>query len=147
MTTATAASQPSTLDNSRTRSRSAANAALWTIQVLLAMLFLFAGSMKFVMPIETMTRQTSLPALFFRFIGVAEMLGGIGLVLPWALRIRRELTPLAATGLLIIMSGATTLTLRTGGIAQAALPFCVGILLIVVAYGRWSALRSPGQAQ
>ena len=58
------------------------NYALWIVQGLLALLFLFAGGMKLVMPIEALTEQTSLPGLFVRFIGVAEVLGAIGLILP-----------------------------------------------------------------
>ena len=51
------------------------NYALWIVQGLLALLFLFAGGMKLVMPIEALTEQTSLPGLVVRFIGVAEVLG------------------------------------------------------------------------
>jgi hypothetical protein len=79
---------------------------LWVIQVLLALLFLFAGGAKLVMPIEELTKGTSLPGLFLRFIGVAEVLGAIGLILPGLLRIRRDLTPLAAAGLVTIMVGS-----------------------------------------
>jgi len=111
--------------------------ALWTIQVLLALLFLFAGGMKLVMPIEEMTKQIALPGLFLRFIGVAELLGGLGLVLPGLLRIRPGLTPLAAAGLVIIMIGATALTLVIGPVAPALIPLVVGLLAVFVAYGRW----------
>ena len=88
--------------------------ALWIVQGLLAVLFLFAGGMKLVMPIEEMTEQIALPGAFLRFIGVAEVLGGLGLILPGLLRIRPGLTPLAAAGLVIIMIGATVLTLASG---------------------------------
>ncbi len=120
----------------------ATNVALWTIQVLLACLFLFAGGMKLVMPIEMMTKQIPLPGLFLRFIGVAEFFGALGLVLPWALRIRRQLTPLAAAGLLIIMIGAIAVTSYTSGFRAAIMPLAVGSLLAIVAYGRRSALAS-----
>ena len=82
--------------------------ALWIVQVLLALLFLFAGGTKLIQPIEVLTQQTPLPGLFVRFIGVAEVLGAIGLILPGLLRIRPWLTPLAAIGLGIIMIGATS---------------------------------------
>ena len=55
------------------------NIALWIVQGLLALLFLFAGGMKLVMPIEEMTKEVAMPGLFLRFIGVCELLGGIGL--------------------------------------------------------------------
>jgi len=112
--------------------------ALWIIQVLLCLLFLFAGSMKFVMPVEEMNRQAPvvLPGLFLHFIGVCEMLGAIGLILPALLRIKPGLTPLAAAGLAIITLGATVITMK-GGIAMAVVPFVVCLLSIFVAYGRW----------
>jgi drug/metabolite transporter (DMT)-like permease len=112
------------------------NYALWIVQGLLALLFLFAGGMKLVLPIEAMTKQMPLPGLFLRFIGVAEVLGAIGLILPGLLRIRRGLTPLAAAGLVMVMIGATTLTLAHGGVASALMPLVVGLLSTFVAYGR-----------
>ena len=72
---------------------------LWTTQIILAVLFLFAGVMKFVMPVEEMTKNSSLPGSFFHFIGVMEVLGGIGLVLPSLLRISPFLTRLRPVGL------------------------------------------------
>ena len=117
------------------------NIALWIAQGLLAALFLFAGGMKFVMPVEEMTKQIALPGLFLRFIGVCEVLGAIGLILPWLMRIRPGLTPLAAAGLAIIMIGATVTTLMTGDIAMALIPLMVGILAAFVAYGRWRLAR------
>jgi hypothetical protein len=113
--------------------------ALWIVQGLLALLFLFAGSMKLILPIEMMTAQSPivLPGLFLRFIGIAEVAGALGLILPGLLRIRRGLTPLAACGLIIIMIGATILTLLGMGIMPALFPLLVGLLLVFVAYGRW----------
>ena len=92
--------------------------------------------MKLVLPVEAMTEQMPLPGLFLRFIGVAEVLGAIGLILPGLLRIRQGLTPLAAAGLVIIMIGATVLTLATAGVAMALIPLVVGLLLVWVAHGR-----------
>ena len=112
--------------------------ALWIVQVLLALMFLFAGGMKLVLPLEVLTEQMPLPGLFVRFIGVAEVLGAIGLILPGLLRIRPGLTPLAAAGLVIIMIGATVLTLAGGEVAMALIPLVVGLLSAFVAYGRWS---------
>jgi len=113
------------------------NLALWIIQVLLACLFLFAGGMKLVMPLEKLAGPVEMPGLFLRFIGVCEFLGGLGLILPGLLRIRPGLTPLAAAGLVIIMMGATVLTLMTGGSVLALIPLVVGFLAAFVAYGRW----------
>jgi len=116
--------------------KKAGNYALWTFQVLLALLFLFAGVMKLVLPIEAMTQQMALPGPFLRFIGVAEALGGLGLILPGIVGVRRGLTPLAAAGLAVIMAGATVLTLVTGGGAGSLIPFAVGLLTVYVAHGR-----------
>jgi uncharacterized membrane protein YphA (DoxX/SURF4 family) len=113
------------------------NIALWIVQVLLALLFLFAGGMKLIMPIEEMTKQVPMPGWFLRFIAVCELLGAIGVIVPWLLRIRPALTPLAAAGLVIIMIGATVVTLMTGEIVMALFPLVVGILAAFVAYGRW----------
>ena len=110
--------------------------ALWTVQGMLAVLFLFAGGMKLVMPIEMMKGPVELPGLFLRFIGVCEVLGAIGLILPWLLGIRPGLTPLAAAGLVLIMIGATVVTAMTGDIVMALFPLVVGILCAFVAYGR-----------
>jgi hypothetical protein len=114
------------------------NYALWIVQGLLALIFLFSGGMKLVLPLEALTGQMPLPGLFVRFIGVAEVLGAIGLILPGLLRIRPGLTPLAAAGLVIIMIGATVLTLASGQVAPALIPLVVGLLSAFVAYRRWS---------
>lgn len=114
------------------------NIALWIIQVLLALLFLFAGGVKLIMPIEEMTKQmpVAIPGLFLRFIGVCEVLGGLGLILPGLLRIKTWLTPLAAAGLVILMIGATAFSLKIG-VTAAILPLVTGLLAAFVAYGRW----------
>ncbi len=111
--------------------------ALWIIQGLLALLFLFAGGMKLILPLDALTQQVPLPGWFLRFIAVAELLGAIGLILPGLLGIRPGLTPLAAAGLVIIMIGATALTLTIADVASALMPLVVGLLAAFVAYGRW----------
>ena len=115
------------------------NIALWIVQGLLAALFLFAGGMKLVVPIEEMLKQMPLPlpGWFVWFTGIVELLGALGLILPWLLRIRPGLTPLAAAGLVIVMIGATAYTLAAGEVASAPMPLAVGILSAFVAYGRW----------
>ncbi|MSP39470.1 MAG: DoxX family protein [Deltaproteobacteria bacterium] len=112
------------------------NVVLWIAQTLLAALFLFAGGSKLVMSIEEMTKQMPMPGWFLRFIGVAEVLGAVGLILPGLLRIRPSLTPLAAAGLVIVMIGATAVTLMTGDVATALMPLVTGLLTAFVAYGR-----------
>jgi hypothetical protein len=113
-----------------------AGVLLWIVQGLLALIFLFAGGMKLVVPVEMLHGPTPFPGLFLRFIGVAEVLGAIGLILPGGLRIQRGLTPLASTGLVIIMTGATVITLASGTVAPALVPLVVGLLAALVTYGR-----------
>ncbi|HEX5438259.1 MAG TPA: DoxX family protein [Gemmatimonadaceae bacterium] len=127
---------------------------LWTAQALLAALFLFAGGMKLVLPAAAMRGPIPLPTLFLRFIGVMELLGALGLLLPGLLHIRREFTPLAALGLTIIMTGATVITAESGMIVFALVPFVAGLLAVFVVYGRrgwlqastWTARRSARHA-
>jgi uncharacterized membrane protein YphA (DoxX/SURF4 family) len=119
-----------------TRRERKIHVALWTAQVLLALLFVFAGGMKLVAPPEMLKGPVAFPVLFLRFIGVCELAGGLGLVLPGLLRIRTGLTPLAAAGLVVIMIGATATTVIGGMGAGAVVPFVVGILAASVAYGR-----------
>ncbi|MGH8527818.1 MAG: DoxX family protein [Gammaproteobacteria bacterium] len=125
---------------------------LWIIQALLALLFLFSGGTKLVLPLEVLAsmgspNQIPLPGLFVRFIGVCEVLGAIGLILPWLLGIRPGLTPLAAAGLVIIMIGATVLTLVGGEVAPALIPLVVGLLSAFVAYGRWRLAPHRGRKE
>jgi DoxX-like family len=126
-----------TIEYKETRTK---NYALWVVQWSLALLFLWAGGIKLVLPLEMLKGPVELPGLFVRFIGVAEALGAIGLILPWLLRIRPVLTPLAASGLVIIMIGATVITLMGVGVAFALFPATVGILAAWVVYGRWRAV-------
>jgi hypothetical protein len=110
---------------------------LWIIQALLALLFLFAGGMKLVTPIETLIEQIPLPGLLVRFIGVIEVLGALGLILPALLHIRPGLVALAAACLATEMVVATVFSLVTFGVALAVMPFVLVVLSAVVAYGRW----------
>ena len=124
-----------------TRSR-----VLWAIQALLAAVFLFAGGMKLTLPAEVLTATFPFPELFMRFIGVCEVIGAFGLILPGLLRIRTELTPLAAAGLTIIMAGATVTTVASMGVASALIPLVLGLLAAAVAYGRWQAVSPQRSA-
>ena len=124
--------------------------ALWIVQGLLGALFVFAGGMKLVMPLEQMKGPIELPGAFLRFIGVAELFGGLGLILPGLLRVRPGLTPLAAAGLVVIMAGATVIGFMAGDVGMALIPLAVGLLAAFVAYGRWRVAphrgRTPARA-
>ena len=118
------------------------NVVLWILQVLLALLFLFAGGTKLVMSAEALSQpaapnQVMLPVAFLRFIGVCEFLGGLGLLLPGLLKIKQFLTPLAALGLAIIMAGAVIVSVMGGLIPVALLNVVIVLLLLFIAYARW----------
>ena len=114
------------------------NRLLWTLQVLLAALFLFAGGYKLVAPADQLAAATpGMPVLFLRFVATMEVLGALGLILPGLFKIQQQLTPLAASGLVVIMIGAVIVTVATMGALPALLPLVTGVLAATVAYGRW----------
>jgi hypothetical protein len=120
----------------QSRSHVRSGTRLWIAQGVLAALFLFAGGMKLAMPAAALAAQSHLPGAFMKFIGLAETLGALGLVLPGLFHIRERLTPLAAWGLVIIMAGAVVTTLIQGAGAGAIVPALVGLLASYVARGR-----------
>jgi hypothetical protein len=110
---------------------------LWTVQILLALVFLFSGAMKLLLPLDVLAEQMPLPGALVRCIGVLESLGALGLILPALLRIRPLLTPLAALCLAVLMICATLLTpMLIGELAPALLPLVLALLAAFVAYGR-----------
>ena len=117
------------------------NNLLWMVQILLALLFLFAGASKFLMPADEMAKGLPpyLSLGFIYFIGVCEILGGIGLVVPWLTKIKPGLTPLAASLLFIIMIGAVVVSPFD---VKVLIPAVVGLLLLFVAFGRKSPAAS-----
>jgi uncharacterized membrane protein YphA (DoxX/SURF4 family) len=121
------------------------NILLWILQSLLGLLFIFSGVMKFLMSVAEMNEQAPvhLPGIFIHFIGVCEILGGIGLILPSLLRIKPSLTPLAAAGLAIITAGATVITLMGPMKGMVVVPLVTCLLCIVVAWGRWRIAPVP----
>jgi hypothetical protein len=112
--------------------------ALRIVQVLLGLFFaLGSGAPKLLLPPETLPMPLPLPGLFVRFIGVVEVLGSLGLILPGLLHIRPGLTPLAAAGLVLVTIGATVYQLAAGQPESAMFAVVVGLLAAFVAYGRW----------
>ncbi len=111
-------------------------ALLWTVQGLLALVFLSAGGMKLAAPMAALAQQGPLPPLFLKFIGVCEVAGALGLILPGLVRVGPGLTSLAAAGLVIIMTGATVITAASGHIGGAVVPCIVGLLAAFIAYKR-----------
>ena len=127
------------------------NAALWVVQALLAAVFLYTGAAKLVLPIGWLKHFFGIlgPVPFLRFLGVAETLGGLGLLLPGLLRIRPGLTPLAAAGLAIEMIGVgLVIVLAKGAVSFVPLyPVVLGVLAAFVAYGRWRMAPHPGRSR
>ena len=87
------------------------NIVLWVVQGLLALAFLLAGFLKAFMPLEALKKNmawvNTVPAPFVRFLGVAEILGAIGLILPAVTGIGTWLTLAAAAGLVVVMASAS----------------------------------------
>ena len=114
------------------------NILLWIIQILLALLFLFAGGTK-LLPISMPPPPPNMwmpPMWFLKFIGVCEVLGALGLVLPGLFRRQQYLTVWAAIGLTILMIGAVVVSVMTMGAASGVVPLVTGLLCVFVAYGR-----------
>jgi hypothetical protein len=117
------------------------NTALWIVQGVLAAAFLLAGVPKLIMSAAQMAAPgpIQLPVIFIRFIGVCEILGAIGMVLPGLTGIRPGLTPLGAAGLVVIMIGATVVNLVDGPAVAALFTIPLGLLAGTVVWGRWFA--------
>jgi putative oxidoreductase len=112
--------------------------ALWIVQGLLAVTFLAVGLMKLFQPSD-FAAQMGVPVPVVVFIGIVEVLGGIGVVLPGITRIRPALVPLAAAGLVVLMVLATAFNIATGYGQMAPLTIVIAALAAFVSYGRWRA--------
>jgi uncharacterized membrane protein YphA (DoxX/SURF4 family) len=114
---------------------------LWVLQVLLGLAFVAAGFPKLIQPYAELAQQlawvSDVPEVLVRFTGLAEVLGGVGLILPAATRILPWLTPVAAAGLALDMLLATLFHLVRGEVGGAVVPLLLGLLAALVAYGRW----------
>ena len=121
------------------------NTALWIVQGVLAVMFLLAGVPKLVMSAEQMAAPgpIQLPVAFIRFIGVCEILGAIGMILPGVTGIKPGLTPLGAAGLVIIMIGATVINIADGPAPAAIVTVVLGAMAAFVVHGRWLRAVPP----
>src|SRR3989440_3593793 len=114
------------------------NLVLWSVQVFLALFFLGAGAPKLIgRGLERWTGFSDLPRALVVFIGVTEVLGAAGLVLPMATGIVPWLTPLAAVGLGIIVLMATGFHLRADERVNALETGLWASIAAVIAIGRW----------
>ena len=116
------------------------NIVLWVIQILLAIGFLMAGGMKLMTPHDALATQMAwvnyMPAFAPKLIGLLEVLGALGLILPSLLRIKPMLTPLAALGLALLMAGAFVTHLLLGEYGMSLPSLVMGLLAAFVAWGR-----------
>lgn len=123
---------------------------LWIVQILLAVAFAFFGFAKLATPIDELGAQMEWvlnvsPALV-RFIGIVEVAGAIGLILPMLLRILPILTPLAGVGLAIVMLAAALFHLNRGEFGNIVFNVVLFVLATFVAYGRWKLVPATARA-
>ena len=114
------------------------NRTLWVVQWLLALFFALASSLpKLLLPPEMLPMPIPIPRALMLFVGVAELAGALGLVLPGLFRIWPFLTPLAAAGLTLICIGGTVYQLMAGEPGNAVFAIVLGLICAFVGYGRW----------
>jgi uncharacterized membrane protein YphA (DoxX/SURF4 family) len=117
------------------------NVLLWILQVLLALAFLAHGWLFLSPPPEIVEQMNaSLPRWFQLFLGIAEVLAAIGLVLPGVTGIKPWLVPCAALGIMCVLSSATVYHLVRGEISSAIITLVMFVLATAVAYLRWQVL-------
>lgn len=127
---------PSTTTSSR-----GPHITLWVLQALLALFFLMVGYSHALMPFDQIAQQATwmqhVPRALSRFIGYAELAGGLGLVIPAATRIAPWLTPLAALGLAMIMILAIPFHIRRGEANVIWMHALIAVVALFVVWGRW----------
>jgi putative oxidoreductase len=117
------------------------NIALWVVQALLAAAFLMAGGMKLTQPIDRQSKSLDwvrvVPPGFVRFIGAAEVLGAIGLILPMVTGILPWLTVAAGIGLAVVMVSAAVFHVSRGETVRVPTNLVLLLLAALVIVGRW----------
>lgn len=117
------------------------NIILWVLQCLLAAIYLMTGFTKLTMPMDKLVTMIfwtkDVPALLVRFIGISELSGALGLLLPAIFRIKPKLTPIAAAGLATIMLFATVFHISRGEIQSIGITIVLGSVAAFVAWGRF----------
>jgi len=116
------------------------NTVLWVLQWFFGIYFIAIGIMHFIVPDglpALMEWMYELDDTLHVVAGIAEILGGIGLILPSITRIQPQLTVFAAAGLVLVMFGAVIFHVDRGEGASIATNVIIGALMAFVAYGRW----------
>ena len=120
----------------------------WVLQVVFGVYFVAIGVMHFIAPAglpDVMAWMYDLPMWLHYASGAAEILGGLGLILPGLTKIKTELTPLAAGGLVIVMLLAAMWHLPRGETQNITTNFVVAAILAVVAFVRWRTHPLPSR--
>jgi|SRR5579863_5227033 len=125
--------------------------ALWTVQIVLAAVFMMSGAIKvFTSPADLVKAAPDFATMglgLIRFIGIAELAGAIGLILPALTRIAPSLTPLAASALAVVMLLAAIFHISRGEIAHLGVVIPLGALACFVAWGRFKRARIVPRAR
>ena len=138
-----------TANDSHSSPSNALPIALWVVQGLLAFAFGMAGVMATTMPISELAANLvwpgALPPALVRFIGGAEFLGALGMILPSVTRIRPQLTPLAGAGLATIQTLAIGFHVLRGEFSALPINLTLGLLAAFVAWGRFKKAPIPAR--
>lgn len=122
------------------KSNKALNIGLWVVQVLLFGMFLMTGFMKLSQPIAELSNMipwvAEVPSSMVRFIGISEVLGALGILLPALIRVKPSLTPLAGLGLAVIMLFALIFHIARGEFEAIGMNIVLGLIALFVAWGR-----------
>jgi uncharacterized membrane protein YphA (DoxX/SURF4 family) len=127
------------------------NVLLWILQVLFGVYFVFVGVTHFTLPPglpAPMSWMYELSPALHAISGVAEILGGLGLILPGLTKIQTRLTPLAGAGLALVMLGALIWHFQRGEFQNIAFNVFLALIVGFIAYGRWKLkpLKNRGGA-
>lgn len=118
------------------------NIALWIIQSLVALLFLMNGIRKVFLPMDTILAQLpglkQVPPALVRFIGVCELAGAVGLILPAATRILPQMTIAAALGITALMACAAIFHLRRREVPPTVVTTVILLVALFIGVGRWA---------
>lgn len=116
------------------------NTLLWLLQILFGIYFFAVGVMHFIIPPglpEAMSWMYDLSDTLHIVAGTAEILAGLGLILPGVFKIKTWLTPLAALGMILVMIGAAVYHIQRGEILNIGINLLNAGVMAFIAYGRW----------
>ncbi|MBT1708376.1 DoxX family protein [Fulvivirgaceae bacterium PWU5] len=127
----------------------ALHTTLWVVQILLAVMLLWAGTVKLFQPAHEVAAMWSwageVPLALLRLTGAVDLLGGLGLILPALLRIRPRLTPFAAVGIVVLMICAGIFHIVRGEGSQIGFNVLVAVLAAGIAWGRFGKAAIPAR--